>query len=114
MAQVQKKKRHYATMVSDAMVDYGINQHYFAVDEPIALEVLFVLSRCRQDLVRQGGKTLHAPTAQTFPRAKDLDNMSKFLMDALQEGLFNNDVTIYYKVNHHKDVCSKHQSRGVD
>jgi hypothetical protein len=30
----------------------------FTVDDPIALEVLFVLPRLRHDLVRQGGRTI--------------------------------------------------------
>jgi hypothetical protein len=49
----------------------------------------------RQDFVRQGGRTLLDPAAQTFPRAKDINNKLKFVIAALQGGgLFNNDVMI--------------------
>jgi Holliday junction resolvase RusA-like endonuclease len=105
------KKTRYATMVREAMVNYGLTHNYFSVDDPITLEVVFVLPRRKQDLRRQGGMPILAEGAQTFPRGKDLDNMIKFLMDALQGDLFHNDVTIT-KVIVSKMFAQTIQERG--
>jgi Holliday junction resolvase RusA-like endonuclease len=89
-----RAKIHYAAMVRAAMYSYGLTRPYFTEEEPLTLEVVFVLPRRRQDLVRRWGRTSLTSTAQTFPRRKDIDNMLKFLMDALQGELYHDDVTI--------------------
>jgi Holliday junction resolvase RusA-like endonuclease len=58
------------------------------------LEVAFVLPRHKKDWVRQGATTALTTTAQTFPRGKDINNMLKFVMDALQGVLFSNNATL--------------------
>jgi hypothetical protein len=40
------------------------------------------------------GVTVLRPTAQAFPRKKDVDNMLKFVMDALQGVFYTNNMTI--------------------
>ena len=89
------KKRHYATMVRTAMLQHGLTIPYFNSDEPITVNIRFILPRGRQDLIRQDdGTAALTETAQTFPRSKDVHNLLKFVMDALQSVLYNNDVTI--------------------
>jgi Holliday junction resolvase RusA-like endonuclease len=62
------------------------------------MEVLFVLPRCSQDLVvQQATRWQHNctyPVYPSIPRAKDLDNLLKFVMDAFQGVIFCNNVTI--------------------
>ena len=89
-----RRKERYATMVRTTMENYGLNTPYFAADEPIMVCVKFILPRRRQDLLSEGGHTVLTADAQAFPRNKDVDNMLKFLMDALQGVLYENDVTI--------------------
>jgi Holliday junction resolvase RusA-like endonuclease len=89
------KKRRYATMVSTAMLQYGLTLPYFNSDEPVSVDIRFILPRRRQDVILQDdGSSVLTQTAQTFPRMKDVDNLLKFVMDALQSVLYNNDVTI--------------------
>ena len=89
-----RQKIAYANIVRTTMQQYGLNTPYFAADEPITIRVQFVLPRRRQDLQSYGGNTVLSPDAQGFPRNKDIDNMLKFVMDALQGVLYENDVTI--------------------
>jgi len=89
-----RRKRIYATMVRNAMVNYGLTVPYFASNEPITLGAIFVIPRRRQDLVQQGGSTVLTQSAHAFPRKKDIDNLLKFVMDALQGVFYYNDVTI--------------------
>jgi Holliday junction resolvase RusA-like endonuclease len=97
-----RKKRLYAAMVRTAMAThgltvpatYGLAAPYFSADEPISFRLLLVLPRRKQDLMVRDGVTVVRPTAQAFPRKKDVDNMLKFVMDALQGVLYWNDVTI--------------------
>ena len=90
------------------MLQYGLTVPYFTSNEPIALEVVFVLPRRRMDLAKRGGRTVVTQTAHTFPRIKDVDNLLKFVMDALQSVLYANDDTIT------KVVVSKTYSENAD
>jgi Holliday junction resolvase RusA-like endonuclease len=89
-----RKKRLFKQKVRDIMILYGLTFPYFTDDEPIALHLLLVLPRRKQDWMVRDGVTVLRPSAQTFPRKKDVDNMLKFVMDALQEVLYNNDNTV--------------------
>jgi Holliday junction resolvase RusA-like endonuclease len=89
-----RSKIHYASNVRMSLNEFGLTRPYFNEQEPLFLEVLFVLPRRRQDLVRRNGFNVLTATAQAFPRNKDIDNMLKYLMDALQGELYANDVTI--------------------
>jgi Holliday junction resolvase RusA-like endonuclease len=89
-----RKKNRYAHILRTTMDDYGLNTPYFSPDEPISVYVNFVLPRRRQDIRAGGVNVMLTPGAQTFPRNKDVDNMLKFLMDALQGVVYHNDVTI--------------------
>jgi Holliday junction resolvase RusA-like endonuclease len=88
------KKKRYGVVVKQAMLQYGLTIPYFSRDEPITVRVRYVLPRCRQDLVRQGDSTVLTQSAQAFPRNKDVDNMIKVVMDALQGIMYHNDVII--------------------
>lgn len=87
-------KRRYKALVRTSMLQYGLTFPYFNSDEPITLEVRFVLARRVQDWRLQGGTAVLLPSAQAFPRGKDVDNLLKLLMDALQGPLYANDNTI--------------------
>lgn len=90
-----RQKTDYAKKVQAAMVEYGLAQPYFNQDAPITLEIRFVLPRRLQDWVRHGGNVaVLTPNAQTYPKHKDVDNMLKFTMDALQGVVFLDDTTI--------------------
>ena len=88
------KKTQYANLVRTAMLSYGLNVPYFAPNEPITMEVNFVVPRRKQDVVKQGGSTVLKQSAQAFPTTKDVDNLLKFVMDALQGIVYRNDMTI--------------------
>jgi Holliday junction resolvase RusA-like endonuclease len=88
------KKKDYAAQVRTAMVDYGLAHPYFDTEHAITLEVTFVLPRRKKDWIKRAGFFQLTSAALTFPRGKDVDNMLKFVMDALQGVLFANDVTI--------------------
>jgi Holliday junction resolvase RusA-like endonuclease len=81
-----RSKIGYAANVRTSLNEFGLTHPYFNEEEPLTLEVVFVLPRRRQDVVRRWGFA--------FPRSKDINNMLKFLMDALQGKLYHNDVTI--------------------
>jgi Holliday junction resolvase RusA-like endonuclease len=88
-------KVRYKALVNDAMLQYELgNAPFFNADEPITLEVRFVLARRVQDWRFLGGTAVLRPSAQTFPRGKDVDNLLKLLMDALQGPIYSNDNTI--------------------
>jgi Holliday junction resolvase RusA-like endonuclease len=88
-------KIRFRSTVQRSMVQYGLRAPYFAADEAVTVHVKFVLPRRRQDLVRHDDGTVTlAPDAQRFPRNKDVDNMLKFVMDALEGVIYHNDVII--------------------
>jgi Holliday junction resolvase RusA-like endonuclease len=89
-----RKKRLFAVMVMNHMVSHGLTIPYFTDDEPISFRLLLVLPRLKKDFkVRNGVKVLRA-SAQAFPRKKDVDNMLKFVMDALHGLFYTDDVTV--------------------
>jgi Holliday junction resolvase RusA-like endonuclease len=87
-------KRLYASLVRNSFLEYGLSTPYFSPEEPIVLRLLCVLPRRQQDLARAGGRTVLTRFAQVFPRNKDVDNLLKFVMDALQGVVYRNDQTI--------------------
>jgi Holliday junction resolvase RusA-like endonuclease len=64
----------------------------------LPMEVKFILSRRRMDLVMQPSPphlTANAPSfPHGFPHGKDIDNLLKFVMDELEQTLYKNDINI--------------------
>lgn len=88
-------KARYKAMVAASMVQYGLTPPYFNVDEAVTLEVRFVLARRRRDWrLLPDGTVVLTQHAQAFPRGKDVDNLLKLLMDALQGPIYTNDKTV--------------------
>jgi Holliday junction resolvase RusA-like endonuclease len=94
-----KPKETYVKIVRTAMKEIGINTFpYFTQEKPIALTVRFVLPRPRSDLRTSNGVSTLIAYPSPLPFKKDIDNMLKFLMDALDGGdaplMYANDVII--------------------
>ena len=87
-------KRNLASAVRAEMLALNIAPHDGS-QVPISLIVDFVLPRPRGDYVvsPDGVARLNA-THNLYPRVKDVDNMLKFLMDALANVAYNNDGAI--------------------
>ena len=80
---------------------------YFAESTAIALRVKFVLPRPKKDLVKKkDGLTGLTDNASSFPRGKDVDNLLKFVQDALQQTLYMNDSDIV-RVEAEKCYCNE-------
>jgi Holliday junction resolvase RusA-like endonuclease len=74
---------------------------YFNESTAIKMNVKFVIPRPKKDFVRN---KLTAG-AMSFPRGKDIDNLLKFVMDALEQTLYMNDTNIVH-VECEKCYCS--------
>jgi Holliday junction resolvase RusA-like endonuclease len=108
-------KRRYGLAVKKAMVDIGLSSFpYLSGVQPVTLEIHFFLPRRtleihfflprrKQDIrIIQGtaldsGQPVGPPVyvltskAQTYPVCKDVDNLLKFVMDALEKIVYKND-----------------------
>jgi hypothetical protein len=57
----------------------------FNSDKLVALQVIFIFPRQRKaDFKKVGGSMILKSEVQTFPRWKDLNNLVKFVIDALK------------------------------
>lgn len=92
-----KQKKLYAASVENAMEEFGLTTSlpYFsdqiAEEKGLNLWVHFNLIRPLSHY-DQSGNLL--PSAPTYPRKKDIDNLLKFLMDAMEKLLYKNDSVI--------------------
>jgi Holliday junction resolvase RusA-like endonuclease len=88
-------KKRYGMVVKQVMVDIGsANFPYLSGIQPVTLETKFFLPRCKQDYRVQGTLDVVLGTgpnfvltdrAQLYPQCKDVDNLLKFAMDALEK-----------------------------
>jgi Holliday junction resolvase RusA-like endonuclease len=97
-------KKCYGLVVKQAMVDIGLSAFpYLSGVQPVTLEVHFFLPRRKQDIrIVQGtalgsGEPVGPPVyvltskAQAYPVCKDVDNLLKFVMDALEKIVYKDD-----------------------
>lgn len=77
----------------------GANTFPFFDDRSaLLLTEKFVLPRPKKDFVKNKIPRQLVPDASTFPRGKDVDNLSKFVTDALEGTLYLNDTIIVREV----------------
>jgi Holliday junction resolvase RusA-like endonuclease len=92
-------KRAFAAAVRREMASIGANNFPFFDDRSaLLLTEKFVLPRPKKDFVKNKIPRQLVPDASTFPRGKDVDNLSKFVTDALQGTLYLNDTIIVREV----------------
>lgn len=93
-----KLKMIYATKVRDAMGEIGLTYPYFlahsAGDQAgLVLDITFLVERPPSHFSSPLQVELRKSAPQ-YPRQKDIDNMLKFTMDALQHVVYHNDISI--------------------
>jgi Holliday junction resolvase RusA-like endonuclease len=88
-----KEKIEFRNLIQKAMEEMGLKHSpFFDRSQAIKLEVVFIFPRPRNDFGKRGQLL---PTNLTpFPKSKDLDNLVKFIGDAMQGLLFHNDASI--------------------
>jgi Holliday junction resolvase RusA-like endonuclease len=69
-------------------------ENFFSDPTAIRMKVKFVLPRRRKDVILRPSPPHLAANALSFPRGKDVDNLLKFVMDALEQTLYANDTNI--------------------
>jgi Holliday junction resolvase RusA-like endonuclease len=85
-------KKRYGLAVKQAMVDIGlVNFPHLSGKEPVTLVAKFFLPRRKKDYKLQGKVFILTDQAQVYPECKDVDNLLKFVMDALGEIVYKND-----------------------
>jgi Holliday junction resolvase RusA-like endonuclease len=99
-------KRKWRTSFHTFLSEGNINLPVFGSDplhnHGISLVIDFFISRPAVDYCIQKGEKKMKVSPHLFPNIKDLDNMVKFYMDAMQEVAYNNDNVIC------QITCSKH------
>ena len=102
-----KRKREYARAVTKAMEEMGIPRPFFTSgynDSGLVMEATFFEERPRYHYKRRG--SLKKGVAD-YPKNKDVDNMEKFVMDALKGVVYNDDNMV------RQNVSVKHYSAGA-
>ena len=90
-----KNKSNFAKAVKLEMGAVGVTVlPYFTDSTALLLKAKFVLPRPKNELDRRKTPPELAVGAMSFPRGKDLDNLVKFAMDALQGILYANNTNI--------------------
>ncbi len=90
----QKNKALFCEAVRVEMAAIGLpTEAYFCDQTAIKLKVKFVLPRPKKDVQK---KKVKPNRALSFPRGKDIDNLLKFVMDALEQTLYMNDTDIVH------------------
>jgi len=100
-------KNIWRRMLHDELLSLGITTYPVFVSSPtltsgVTLRVNFFLPRRLADYRRVNGLSVLRPDCQLFPPAKDVDNMLKFLMDAMDKLIYANDTVVV------KIVVEKH------
>lgn len=90
-----RSKRDYMREIRASMTANGVEAFpYFPLGEPLFLKVCFYLPRPRQDLRTVNGVRVLTAHPSRYPKTKDLDNMLKFVMDALDGLMYHDDINI--------------------
>jgi Holliday junction resolvase RusA-like endonuclease len=88
-------KLNYRHAVRQEMKAVGLPaENFFSDTTAIRMKVKFVLPRRRKDVILRPSPPHLAANALSFPRGKDVDNLLKFVMDALEQTLYANDTNI--------------------
>jgi Holliday junction resolvase RusA-like endonuclease len=88
-------KIEFAKVVKDEMEAHGWTSFpYFPDKCSMQMTAKFVLPRPKSDFIKNRTPPQLKPTALPFPRGKDVDNLGKFVADALQLVLYANDKDI--------------------
>jgi hypothetical protein len=101
-------KKQYAEQVREAMVAMGLTPPFFAAgynDDGLIMELHFFLGRPASHYNVLGNRVKAA--APKYPKGKDVDNMEKFVADALHGVVYNNDNII------RKSTTEKGYSEGA-
>lgn len=91
------EKRAFATKAREAMAAMGVptvvttGRYYFKDYTEVALEAVFFLPRPLNHYTGKGERKRVRDDAVDYPQRKDVDNLLKFVMDALQGILYSND-----------------------
>ena len=85
-------KKRYAAAVTSAMVEHGlVLPHFLSAghqDQGLIMEAHYFLERPPSHYTGAGLLKVSAPR---YPMKKDIDNLEKFVLDALQSVMYNND-----------------------
>ena len=89
-------KTDWRIEATNFFVGHGVAGTVFPTDSVeaslgICLTLNFYVTRCQADYHVVGGVRVLRADAQRFPHGRDLDNLIKFLMDAMQPIIFEND-----------------------
>jgi Holliday junction resolvase RusA-like endonuclease len=95
----QNSFRHF---LSDKDINLPIFGSDPLKDRGLQLEINFFVTRPSADFTIQKGQKKMKPSPHLYPNIKDLDNLVKFYMDAMQDIAYQNDNVIC------KITCSKH------
>jgi hypothetical protein len=85
-------KKQYAAQVREAMVAMDLTPPFFASgynDDGLIMDLHFFLERPASHYNVLGNRV--KATAPKYPKSKDVDNMEKFVSDALHGVVYNND-----------------------
>jgi Holliday junction resolvase RusA-like endonuclease len=98
-------KKKWKKTFNDALLQNGINVPVFGsnpfVDKGIHLSMEIYISRPKSDFHVVKGVQMENTNLHLYPNTKDLDNMIKFYMDAMQNVAYKNDNVVT------KLTCSK-------
>jgi hypothetical protein len=88
-------KRLFAQAVWIEMAAIGLPQEiYFTETTAICCKVNLILPRPKKDLAMMPTPHLVVSGASSFPRGKEVNNLLKFVMDAIEETLYVNNTNI--------------------
>jgi Holliday junction resolvase RusA-like endonuclease len=91
-------KKNWKTNFNDALITNGINVPVFGSDprmfKGIHLSMDIYVSRPKSDYHVVKGIQVIKSNPHLFPNIKDIDNMLKFYMDAMQDVAYSNDNVI--------------------
>jgi hypothetical protein len=95
-----RSKAAYALVLRNALMSFGtssfpiFNREILASTKGLKLTVAFYLHRKVADYHVVSGKKVLKKTAEMFPKNKDVDNMLKFVMDAIHGVVYDNNTVI--------------------
>ncbi len=96
-----EKKKEFARTVSDEMKACGATHFpFFSDSTAVLMNAKYVLPRPKNHFVKNKNQDRIQLTADamSFPRGKDIDNLNKFVTDALEGTLYANDTNIVWGV----------------